>query len=58
MVVGIMHSDLGFLRTFLGFLEVKTAWHGDGGGVDGGVDNNGVVGCLLFMIGECQALSE
>lgn len=55
--MGIMHSDLGFLRMFLGFLEVKTAWHGDGGGVDGGVDNNGVTGCLLFMIGKYQALS-
>lgn len=55
--MGIMHSDLGFLSMVLDFLEVKTAWNGDGGGVDGGVDGNGVIGRLLFMIGECQAWS-
>lgn len=55
--MGFMHSDLGFLSMFLGFLEVKTAWQGDGGGVDGGVDSKGVTGRLLFMIEECQASS-
>lgn len=49
--MGFMRSGLGFLRMFLGLSKVVRDWCGDGGGVDGGVDSDCVIGLLLFMVG-------